>query len=527
MAIYWQSRMGNNPDGIGGNCHRYDFVDKGGTTALVVDFGIKIHNGEGDYRCSFPDPDGLFAKRDDPVDGGKDGKSTADALLLTHCHEDHIGALRHAIDMGYRLPPIHCTAFTAQMLDKSLTRAGIIDPAQRPEVHVVDPGETVRVKNARATFVPVDHLPGASALLLHNDETAIFHTGDYKFDSTMTLGSGADMAQLRGIGCHGVDMVVSDSTAAGDEAGKISEAEIERNLCKIVADQKDRAIIAGILGTQLDRLVSLGRAAKANDRSVIITGTSLCENVKAAERSGISFEKAIGAPLLTPAEAKGITADKALVVTTGAFAQPQAGLMRAAETLPGALYVDRETTILIPQRAIPPVAEAHREMIGRLEKLGARVISAENAPGLGYGAIHQSGHAIAADTRLLYSLLQPKRCVSPIHGAPGQISANAAIVRQLGIEPLELPHNGSKVRVDRDGVQIVGTESLARIAAAETGQLKQLPRAKAGEGRRPPPPPIHRYDRLDERGEKMKARDVSPYAGPVRRPPRTAVERGR
>jgi ribonuclease J len=524
-GIYWQSRMGNNPDGIGGNCHRYDVVTNQARTTLVVDFGIKIHNDDTLYRCSFPDPAGLFAKRGGT--GNPTDSRTADALLLTHCHEDHIGALRHAIDMGYRLPPIHCTAFTAEMVEKSLTRAGIIDPEQRPTLTIVKPGETLTINDARATFVPVDHLPGASALLLQSDEASVFHTGDYKFDSTMALGSGADMAQLRRIGKQGVDMVVADSTAAGDEAGKVSEAEIEANLRKILADQHDRAVIAGLLGTQLDRLVSLGRAARANGRAVIITGTSLCENVKAAERSGISFEQAIGAPLLTAAEAKGIAADKALVVTTGAFAQPQAGLTRAAEILPGALYVDRDTTILIPQRAIPPVAAAHKQMIGRFESMGARVINAENAPRMGYGQIHQSGHAIAADTRLLYSLLQPKRCVSPIHGAPQQIAANARLARELGIETLELPRNGALVHVGRDGAHVVETQPLPRIAAAETGLMKKLPRAKAGEGRRPPPPPVFRFDRMDERGGKVEARDVAPYGGATRHPAKAAAERGR
>src|SRR4051794_17793693 len=97
-GIYWQSRMGNNADGIGGNCHRYDIVSESGRGTLVVDYGIKINNDAAGYGCSFPTPEGLFAKR-----GEKAPADTPVALLLTHSHEDHLGALKHAIDMGYRL----------------------------------------------------------------------------------------------------------------------------------------------------------------------------------------------------------------------------------------------------------------------------------------------------------------------------------------------------------------------------------------------------------------------------------------
>lgn len=530
VGLYWQSRMGNNQDGIGGNCHRYDIVTKaadGGLVqgTLVVDFGIKIHNDEGGYNCSFPSPEGLFARRSGLAGDPSATKVTAaatprlaDALLLTHCHEDHIGALRHAIDMGYRLPPIHCTSFTAEMVQKSLTSAGIIDPALRPEIHRAEPGQTLQIAHAEVTFVPVDHLPGASALLLRTPDAAIFHTGDYKFDGTLPLGARADTEQLRRIGLQGVDLVISDSTAAGDQAGKVSEAEIERNLTKLLADQKDRAVIAGVLGSQMDRLVSLGRAAHANQRRLVVTGASLVENVKAAERSGIDFSRAIGAPLLLPEDAKDLTADRALVVTTGAFAQPMAGLTRAAQALPGALYVDGDTTIIIPQRAIPPISAAHRAMVSALERRGARVITAELADQLGYGRIHQSGHAIAADTRQLYGLLQPKQAVSPMHGAPQQIAANGQIATELGIKALILPENGVRVRVSAQGVDVVGRERLPRIAASESGLLKQLPRARKGEGRRPsPPPPIYRYDRLDDLGERVKGRNIAPYHGPARR----------
>lgn len=520
-GIYWQSRMGNNADGIGGNCHRYDIVTEGGRGALVVDYGIKINNDGAGYGCSFPSPEGLFAKR-----GEEPPADAPAALLLTHSHEDHLGALKHAIDMGYRLPPIHCTPFTAELVKKSLAGAGIIEAERRPEIHTVRPGETVKLAGAEVTFVPVDHLPGASALVLRTKEAAIFHSGDYKFDHTLPLGDRADPELLRRIGKQGIDMVLADSTAAGEQRAKVTEKEIEANLRRIVAGEKGRALVAGVLGTQLDRVVSLGRAAKASGRTLVVSGAALVQNIQAAERAGHSLERAIGAPVLLAKDARDLPADKALVVTTGAFAQPNAGLTRTAERLPGALYIGRDTTVLIPQRAIPPVAEAHKAMIEKLDRSGARVISAERSEQLGYGVIHQSGHAIAADTRLLYTLLKPKQVAAPMHGAPGQIEANGEVARKLGIKTLTLPENGTVVRVNQQGVTIVGRDSLSRIGAFETEEQKQLPRARPGEGRRPRPPTIYRYDRLDETGETLQSRDVAPYDGPVRAA-RSAASRSR
>lgn len=521
-GIYWQSRMGNNGDGIGGNCHRYDIVRPGADgnlsrAALIVDYGIKFQGDKDCYRCSFPSPEGLFPSASEAArKGTRPAAPPAEALLLTHCHEDHIGAVRHAIDMGYRPPPVYCSAFTAEMLQKSLTRAGILDSESRPPIHRVAQGETLRLAGAEITFVAVDHLPGAHGILLRTPEASLFHSGDYKFDSTLTLGERADSSLLRRFGDQGVDLVIADSTSSCDRGAKASEAEIQRNLTRLVGDQEGRAVIAGILGSQLDRLVSLGRAATANQRALIVTGESLCENIRAAERAGIDFSAAIGAPLLMAAEGRAIMADRALVVTTGAFAQPQAGLTRAAESLPGALYVDSETTIIIPQRAIPPVAAAHGAMVAGFERMGARVITAENAPVLGYGPIHQSGHAVASDAQLLYRLLRPKQAVSPMHGAPEQIEANGSVAAELGIKAIALPHNGAILRVNSAGAAIVGRQRMERIAAAETGLVKQLPRARPGQGKNPPAPAIYRYDRMDDTDQRIKSRNTAPYRGPAR-----------
>jgi ribonuclease J len=526
-GIYWQSRMGNNADGIGGNCHSYEIVTAGadGRLAdqrLLVDLGIKLGAGQHGYACEFASPDGVLARHD--TGRVSDGGPVPDALFLTHAHEDHMGAVRHAIDMGFDIPPVYASPFTAMSLANSLADAGI-DKARWPQIHAVKAGDRVRAANAEVEFVPMDHMPGASALRIKTPEATVFHTGDYKFDDSLLLGDRADPRRLREIGREGVDMMVSDSTSAAVPGERVSEEEIRRNLTRLVADNRGRAVIAGILGSQLDRLASLGQAAQANGRSLVITGRSLAQNVQTLRRAGVDLEAVTGATILTPQQAREVPADRVLVATTGAFAQPNAGLTRASERLPGALWIDRDTTVIIPQRSIPSIHGPRAAMVSKLEKLGAQVITAERAADLGYGSIHQSGHAIESDVKLLYTLVRPKLMVAPVHGDAAQVKANAHIAESLGIGALALERNGTVVRVNHDAATVVGQEEIRRIGAVErAGEVKALPRARPGEGRKGRmPPAVYRYDELDAQGERVLADNVHPVSVPTRQLPHRPV----
>jgi ribonuclease J len=313
-------------------------------------------------------------------------------------------------------------------------------------------------------------------------------------------------------------MVVSDSTSVATQGAHASEAQICESLTRAVADSQGHAVVAGILGSQLDRLVSLGRAARANGRVLAISGRSLANNIAAAQAAGIDIAAAAGTRILTARESRDLPAEKVLMVTTGAFAQPTAGLMRAAHHQPGSLMIDGNTTVIIPQRAIPSVQSAHATMVAKLENRGARVITAERAVALGYGPIHQSGHAIERDARLLYTLLKPKKVVAPIHGDGKQVEANGRLARSLGIPTLALDQNGAVVRVNAAGVAVVGCEEIARIGARESvAVVKQLPRAARGQGRNAHfPAAVFTYDRLDRSGRIVQKTNVHPLDSPTR-----------
>ncbi len=519
-GLYWQSLMGNNDDGIGGNCHRYDVVTEQSDGQLargsfLVDYGIKLGNGGHGYSAEFASPEGLFARRGGPT--GANPGVVPEALILTHAHEDHLGAVRHLLDMGFVCPPVYASAFTAAMLNKSLVDAGI-SRDRWPEIRIAQTQVPVTVASAEVAFVPMDHMPGATALHIRTKDASVFHTGDYRFDETLPLGERADPNRLRAIGQQGVDMVVADSTSAVVSETPVSEAQISANLSKVVAAQKGRPIIAGILGSQLDRLVSLGRAARDNDRALVVSGRSLVGNIAAARAAGIDIDAAVGAPILTSNQSRSLPPEKILTVTTGAFAQSNAGLVRAANHQPGALEVTPQTTVIIAQRAIPAVRSLQAAMVAKLEQRGATVITAERAVALGYGAIHQSGHAVERDCKLLYTLLQPKGVVAPMHGDRQQLVNNGRLARSLGIPALALERNGTVVRVAKEGITIVGSEEISRIGARQRAdRVKQLPRSSPGQGRNASfPAAVHQYDRLDPSGRILLQPNVCPVDVPTR-----------
>lgn len=523
-GIYWQSLMGNNGDGIGGNCHRYDVVTgarpDGQHGWFLVDYGVKFGAGRKGYAAEFASPEGLLVH---PGEGGG-----PEALLLTHAHEDHLGAVRHLLHLGYRCPPVYASAFTAAMLNKSLADAGV-EKNRWPEIRIARTGETVEIAGARVSFVAMDHMPGATALHIASDQASVFHTGDYRFDATLPLGPRADPAVLRAIGQAGLDMVVSDSTAAPVTDAPVTEAEIAHALERIVADNAGRPVIAGILGSQLDRLVSLGRAAKANDRALVLSGRSLVANAAVAQAVGIDIEAAAGTPLLTTRQAAELPAEKVLVVTTGAFAQPNSGLGRASRNQPGALAITPDTMVVIAQREIPPVREAQAAMVARLEARGATVVTAERAVAAGYGPIHQSGHAVERDCRLLYTLLRPRMLAAPVHGNAAQITANGRLARSVGVPVLALDRNGAVVRVAPDGARVIGVQPPERIGARErTDVVRQLPKASPGQGRDSHfPVPVFSYDRLDDAGAVVLRSGLETAQGATRpkRPDASAAPR--
>jgi ribonuclease J len=515
-GLFWQSLMGNNSDGIGGNCHRYDVVGEGTPHRwFLVDYGVKFRHGGRGYAVEFASPEGLLARRSDgQVEGGG---PIPDGLVLTHAHEDHIGAIRHLLDMGYRVPPVYASAFTAAMLNKSLADAGIARD-RWPEMTIVRNGEVVALADARVEFVAVDHMPGATALAIRSEQGCVFHSGDYRFDATLPLGERADPERLRALGKEGIDMVVADSTSAPNRQDPVAEADIQRNLSRLMAANTGRPLIAGILGSQLDRLVSLGRAAHDNGRALAVSGRSLAANVAAAGMAGLDVAAAAGTPILTAAEARALPPGQVLMVTTGAFAQANSGLMRAANRQPGALEITPDTTVIVAQRDIPSSRAAQAAMVAKLERLGARVITAEAAEAQGFGPIHQSGHAVERDVRLMYTLLRPKGLAVPIHGDHRQIQANSRLARSLGIPSMVLDRNGTVIRVGRDGVSVAGAEAVSRVGARErTDGVKQLPRAPRGQGRDSHfAVPAYSYDGLDATGTIVLKPDFCRSPDPLR-----------
>jgi ribonuclease J len=485
--------MGNNQDGIGGNCHRYDVVTKSADgqaadrRSFVVDFGIKFGRDSG-YDAVCAAPDSLFDKaRGSTL---KRPEPTAEALIITHPHEDHLGAIPHALKMGYRLPPIYATPFTAKVLAKKLASMRI-KQEDWPEIRAVAPGTTVEVAGAKVDLVPVDHMPDAVGLRIRTPDATVFHSGDFKFDETLRLGTRADPAQWKAMGDAGIDAFVSDSTSVGKGGDRVPEEDICRNLTRLLRAEKGRKVVAGVLGSQMDRMISLMRAARADGRTVVLAGYSVEMNMAALKAAGHDIEKAVGGPVtVLPrklAEKRNLDPAKILVITTGAFAQDGAGLTRASQDGgTGVLAMGGDTTVVLPQSSIPPVKDVYEKLVRDLEGHGAKVITPERSVEQGTGPIHKSGHADGNDTRQALALLRPKTLL-PVHGGPDQIATHARVGAEVGVRSLALPGNGAVVRIDRAGTRVIDQQQPAQVGIKNTSKDWRFP--------------FHQYDRLNHQGE--------------------------
>ncbi len=449
-GLYWESLGGNNEENIGGNSHRYDVVTQGPSgperKTFLVDAGSRFLNDDPNHEMAIPDFDRHLSRRGQPPADGP----AAEALIVTHGHMDHLGAIPHLIKQGYDVPPVYTTPFTAKVMEKTLTDAKV-KPAKWPTINTVTPGDKISVAGAEVTFVPVDHMPDATALHIKTKDASVFHTGDYKFDKTLSFGERSSLDQWTSIGDKGVDAMLADSTSISSKASDKApptEAEVGANLAAMVKENKGRRIVAAVLGTQMDRVAELVKAANAEGRTVVLTGASLVNNWSNLKAAGHDPAKVLGGkPDVIDGRAaakRDLDPAKTMIITTGAFAQDGAGLTRMAAGEHRDVTMDANTTVLIPQRSIPPVRFAMGKMVKDLEAQGATVVTAERAEREGR-PIHRSGHASREELSQALAALRPKTHI-PIHGNAQQIETHAEVARDLGVKSEAVPRNGVTLR---------------------------------------------------------------------------------
>jgi ribonuclease J len=403
--------------------------------AVVVDAGLAFPRDE-HLGVDLILPDfGYLRRRDRPVR----------AVLLTHGHEDHVGALPYLL-REITVEEVWATRLTLGFIKSKLDEHGLLRAAELREIQ--PDAEPLRLGPFRAEFVRVAHsVPDSVAIVLETDAGRILHTGDYKLDHTPVDGLKTDVGRLAEIGNRGVDLLLGDSTNAERPGVTGSERLVGEAFRQIIPQRTGRVLVASF-ASNVHRMQQAIDVAVEVGRKVCVVGRSMRKNLNIARNLGY-----IDVPeetLIRPPELEEYAPGEVLILCTGSQGEPLSALVRIAYHDHPAVAVERGDTVIISARPVPGNELRVHDAINQLARAGAEVLHQEIAP------VHVSGHGHAEELRTMISLVRPK-AVMPVHGEFRMLAAHARLAREAGIpdEAIVLAENGTVVELSPDGVRTV------------------------------------------------------------------------
>jgi ribonuclease J len=395
---------------IGMNLNLYRWREGGTEKWLAVDCGIGFGGSElPEVEVMMADP-GFIADRKDNLVG----------LVITHAHEDHIGAVAW---LWPRLKcPVYCTPFAAVVLRRKLGENGL---ANQVRVHVIPPGGTIDLKPFALRFIRMAHsIPEAQALVIDTPAGTVLHTGDWKLDATPLIGPPTDEAALAALGEKGVLAIVCDSTNAMVEGHSGSELDVRRTLSALVRDLSGRVAVT-CFASNVARMESVALAAQDAGRSVAIVGRSL-RNMDAAARE-CGYLKTLP-PFLTEDDIEDVSDDNILMLITGSQGEARSALSRIARDDHPRVALGEGDTVIYSSRMIPGNERAIGTVQDNLVRRGVRLMTDDDH------LVHVSGHPARDELRRMYRLVKPRYAI-PVHGEWRHLSAHAELAREAGAIP--------------------------------------------------------------------------------------------
>jgi len=373
------------------------------------------------------------------------------AVVLTHGHEDHIGAVPFLLK---EIPvPVYGTPLTLALLREKLREHGLLEGAQLREIKA---RERLTLGPFEFEFIGVCHsIVDGVGFTLNTPQGILVHSGDFKIDQTPVAGEAMDLNRLAHYGEGGVLALLSDSTNAERPGYTLSEREIGNTLEELIREAPGRVIIA-VFASHIHRLQQILWIAAKFGRKVLFNGKSMVLNTRLARELGYlevppDVEINLGdLGSLPPAET--------IIITTGSQGEPLSGLARIALEAHKQIHIRKGDLVILSSRFIPGNERAITTVINNLYRLGAEVIYQEVAD------IHVSGHAYQEELKLLLNLTRPRYFI-PIHGEMRHLVKHTHLARAVGIpqENLLLAQNGHQVRFDSQGGRISGQVEVGRV----------------------------------------------------------------
>jgi ribonuclease J len=367
------------------------------------------------------------------------------AIVLTHAHEDHVGALPYVL-REVEVDQVLGTRLTLGLVKSKLDEHKLGSATELTEVG--PGGESMQVGPFRLEFVRMAHsIPDAMALVVETPAGRVLHTGDWKLDHTPVDGLKTDVGALAALGNRGVDLLLGDSTNAERPGMTGSERLVGEAFRQLIPLRTGRIVVASF-ASNIHRVQQAAEVAIANGRKVAVVGRSMRKNMNIARSLG--YVDLPDDAIVSPKEAMDLPRDEVLILCTGSQGEPMSALTRIAYGDHQNIEVERGDTVIISAKPVPGNELRVHDSINRLARLGAEVLHQEIAP------VHVSGHACSEELRTLLSLVRPK-AVMPIHGEYRMLAAHARLASEAGVrdEDILLGENGSVVELSPDGARIV------------------------------------------------------------------------
>ena len=343
------------------------------------------------------------------------------AILITHGHEDHTGAV------PFVLPelnvPVYAPRLAHGLIEVKLRDHRILSAS---ELHVIEPGETFTFGAFRVEFFHVCHsIPDATGIAIYTPRGLVIHTGDFKFDHTPVDDVPTDFARLAELGTEGVTLLLSDSTYAESEGYTPSEAVLDPNLERIIAEAPGRVMFA-TFASLIARIQQIANAAAKNGRKVAVIGRSMVNNVAMAQQMGYLR---VPEGVIVPTESlAGVPPEETVIIMTGAQGEPTSALSRISNDDHRDISVKPGDTFVLSASPIPGNEAVIMRTIDNLMRQGARVLHAANSQ------VHVHGHASREELKLMLRMIKPRYFV-PIHGEYHHLVAHAGIAVGMGVAP--------------------------------------------------------------------------------------------
>lgn len=430
------------------------FVPLGGAGEIGINFGlyscdgqwIAVDCGVGFAGDRLPGVDMVLP---DPTFAEQISKNLK-ALIITHAHEDHIGAVGHFWPL--LRCPVYATPFATEMLETRLDEAGILG---RVSLETVEAGDELDLAPFDIELIPVNHsVPEAVSLLIRTKYGNVFHTGDWRFDDTPVVGKPANYARFKELGKENVLAMVADSTNVFVENDILSENDVKDSLTTLFSRYSGKRLVVTCFASNVGRIESIAEAAEKNGRTVCLLGRSLWRVEGAGRACG--YFRGINV-FLTDEEAQDLPPSKVLYLCTGCQGEPKAALSNLSYGVYRSLQLNKGDVVIFSSRVIPGNEQAIANIKNRFIAKGIEVVTDKDA------LTHVSGHANRNDMKRMYGFVRPKIAV-PVHGEAAHLFEHAKLADECGISQTVIPKDGDVISFGADKAEVIGSVQSGLMA---------------------------------------------------------------